>query len=349
MGVEEPVGARDALPAAERAAAVQVVVGKAAADQRRHRDLGQRRDQPAPPVVAQRVAALLRGELVPQPDAAQPEAERLMKPSSRMPPGTYQVPVRVGEALPRADRLEARRPQRGGLPLRDGQVGHAEHANGAGAPRLCGGPFDQVVDILALLVRPDRAGAFRGPGAAQVAVDDRVALRRPPGRVGRLPPGQRREPYPGRLPEHPVLHRHPVPGPASPRQVVLAIGVRRQQRGERALPRRQDDVDPQRGAVPHGHRQILEHGQRPGLGLVDVHRRPEQPRRPAQRVPHRPRPPPRLVRPGLAHPRGSSAHGPSLPAHAPGGSRIRPAFHRGPGPPVRPRQAGRSASLGGSA
>jgi len=339
MGVEELVSARDALPATERASAVQVVVGEAAADQGWNADLGECWDQGAPPVVAQRVAALLRGELVAQPHPAQCESERPDEAVLANAPRPHHVPVRVSESLPGGYRLEARRSQRRRLPLRDGKVGHAEHASGAGAPRLCGGPFDQVVDILALLVRPDRAGAFRSPGAAQVAVDDRVALPGPPGRVGRLPPGQRREPHPSRLPEHPVLNRHPVPSSAPPRQVVLAIGVRRQQRGERPVTGRQDDVDPERRAVPHGHRQIPQHCQRPGLWLVDVHRRPQQPRHPTQRVPRRTWPPPRLVRPGLAHPRGSSAHGPSFPARYPAAEAGPAGFRRGPRP-ARPPAKG---------
>src|SRR5207244_6469067 len=75
MGVEEPVGARDAFPPAERAAAMQVVVREAAADQRRHGDRVERGHQGLPPVVAQRVAALLLGELVAKPSHAQREAE----------------------------------------------------------------------------------------------------------------------------------------------------------------------------------------------------------------------------------------------------------------------------------
>src|SRR5487761_1083920 len=112
MGVQKPLGARNAFPSAERASAMQVVVGKAAADQRRNGDLGQRGHQGAPPVVAQRAAASLGGDAVPLPDATQPEApepdEAVLADAAR----AYQVPVRVGEALPRTDGLEARRMQR---------------------------------------------------------------------------------------------------------------------------------------------------------------------------------------------------------------------------------------------
>ncbi len=45
--------------------------------------------------------------------------------------------------------------------LLSGQVGHAQQANGAGAPRLCGGPPDQVTDILGFLIRQQKAVVTR--------------------------------------------------------------------------------------------------------------------------------------------------------------------------------------------
>jgi len=53
-GMQEPLSAGGAVPAAESAAAVQVVTGQAAVDQRGHGDSRQGRPQPARPLIAQR-------------------------------------------------------------------------------------------------------------------------------------------------------------------------------------------------------------------------------------------------------------------------------------------------------
>ena len=290
---------------------MQVVVGEAAADQRGHGDLLQVRRQGAPPVVAQRVPALLPDQLVALPDPPQAEApqpdEAVLTDAAR----AHQVPVGVGESFPGADRLQAGRLQCRRLPLRDGQVGHAEHADGAGAPRLRRGPLDQVVDILAFLIRQQAGRALRGAGAAQITVDHRVALGRPPGRVGCLPPGQGRKPHRGRLPQNPVLKRHPPAAAAPPRQVVLAVRVRRHQHREPPATRRQHDVHPQGRAVAHGHWKIPQHRQRTCRGLVHTHRWAQQPGQAAQRIPHRPRPVPRPVQPSHSRLRAHSVPFPS--------------------------------------
>src|SRR5262249_58408975 len=99
------------------------------------------------------------------PPPPQAEAPQPGEPGLADAARAHQVPVGVGESFPGADRLQARRLQRRGLPLRDSQVGHADHADRAGAPRLARGPLDQVVDILAFLIRQQAGRALRGSGA----------------------------------------------------------------------------------------------------------------------------------------------------------------------------------------
>ena len=112
------------------------------------------------------------------------------------------VAVVIPMALPRADRGEVRRLQRGGLPLVDGEIGDAEQPDLAVRPRLRAGPFDQLVVVLVLARLTRIEIARRLAAAARVGDHDHVAVRHPALGIGHLPAQESSGRFrPGRSPD----------------------------------------------------------------------------------------------------------------------------------------------------
>jgi hypothetical protein len=174
--------------------------------------------------------------------------------------------------------------QRGGLPLRDREVRDPDQANCAGAPRLCRRPLDEVVDVFALLIGQQRTHAVGATRPPQIAIHHREALRGPPGRIGRLPPGQTGEPDTRRLAQHPVLKRHRIAPLRPSRHVVLAVGMRAHQHRERTLAAGQVYVDPQHRPIVGRHRDVMPHNDRAGPRLVNVCGRTQEAAEPSERI-----------------------------------------------------------------
>src|ERR1700728_2556317 len=103
-----PLGRIDLFEAAHRPAAVQVVVGEAAADQRGHLDPGQVRHQRLPPLVAQWPLRILLVQRVFQPRSPQAVAPNLEEADLPYAARSRQVAVDIGPSLPWDDRLQVR-------------------------------------------------------------------------------------------------------------------------------------------------------------------------------------------------------------------------------------------------
>jgi hypothetical protein len=254
VGVEPALLRGDLLEGADRAAAVQVVVGEAAADQHRHLDLGEVRRPARPDLVAQRPGELLLAQVVAEAVALQPFRPHLDEAVLAHPAGEEEVAVGVGEALPGADRRQ-RRWVGGRRPvLAEGEIGDAVQTDLAGRPGLGAGPLDQVVVVLGLGGGEEVADPVGGAGPAQIAVDEDVAARHPVGRVGRLPAGPGGESHGLRHAEDPVLAGGLEAAAAlRRRQVVLAVRMRAHQHRVGPVAARAEDVYAQDRPVAHRH------------------------------------------------------------------------------------------------
>ena len=100
--------------------------------------------------------------------------------------------VHVAHALPRGDAGQMRRLLRGDVPLADGERGGTGHGDFAVAPRLLGRPLDEVVAVLTVLDAELVVIALGVADAADVDVDDGVAVVAPVRGVDRLELGHRR-------------------------------------------------------------------------------------------------------------------------------------------------------------
>jgi hypothetical protein len=277
---------------------VQVVVRKAAADQHRHPDRREIGHQGLPERVAQRVGVTHPEYVVGLPGvAAHPQRpdpdEAVLLDATRK----RQVPVNVGETLPWANGTQGRRPQCGGAVLADGEIGHPEHDDATIAPGLAGRPLHDVIDVLALLLREQLAGAIGTPTAAEVGVDHRESLRHPPGRVRGLPAGQRREGDRAWLTQHAISRGVGPSLAATRRQIVLAVRVGAHNHRMCDGAGRPEHVDPQHRSVAGGHRGVVicdDVGVRFGDGHRGCHDGPQA----GHCVARRARPPPRAVEGG---------------------------------------------------
>ena len=180
-----------------------------------------------------------------------------------------EISVGIREAFPRRYRLQTGWLQRRRLVLRHGEIGNTDHADVSARPRLGACPLDEIVDILALLVRHERANPAGRASATHVGVDHGIALPHPPHRVGRLPTGLARERNRHRLAHDAVLRTETPPEFRPFGKVVLAIRMRRQQHGERPIALGVGAVDVHAEHDPitdrHGDISVLDQvGRRPG-------------------------------------------------------------------------------------
>ena len=233
------------------------MIGEAAAHEDRHLDALEHRGQGFVPCVAfgprddlaAQVGLRARG------DPRQPvphDAEAVFANAA----GAREVTVQIAEPLPRADRSEVRRMQGRDFVLADGEVGNAEQTGASVRPRLRRCPLDQIVVILGLLVGEELAHALRRAAAAQIGVDDRVAVGHPERRVGCFPTRVLRDLDPARLKEHAVLR---IDAPMAARlggDAVLAVGMGRHDDRRRRAAGRAKDVDAQDRSVANGYRHV---------------------------------------------------------------------------------------------
>ena len=151
--VQPFVGRADAPETVEGSPGVQVVIGEAAADQRRYVDV---LDGPVlrcppfvefgpPPGLSDEPGRAVGGDS----DPGGKDGEKAVLPDAA---GPGAVTVEVGEALPGADRRQVRWASGRCGPLADRQVGDSGHPDATVAPRLHPGPFDQVMAVQALLL-----------------------------------------------------------------------------------------------------------------------------------------------------------------------------------------------------
>src|SRR4029077_895164 len=98
------------------------------------------------------MSTLLLHHVVREPGVFQRLGPLLDKAFLSNPAWVEQVPVGVGEPLPGAEGLRARRSQRCCFPLRHREIRHTEKTYCAGAPLLRTSPLDEVVDVLSLLI-----------------------------------------------------------------------------------------------------------------------------------------------------------------------------------------------------
>src|SRR5918994_2192165 len=87
------------------------------------------------------------------------------------------ISLPAGAPVGRRNALETRRIDDAHEPLRPAVIGLAVAADPAVAPRLPGAPFDDFVEILLLIAVQQVVHARRQAGAADVDMDDDVALR----------------------------------------------------------------------------------------------------------------------------------------------------------------------------
>ena len=163
--------------------------------------------------------------------------------------GLVEVVVAAGDE----DRLQVRRALGRGQHLHGPEVGDADHADVAVAPRLFGNPLDEVVRVLA---QRDAAGvvvadmlAAGVAGAAQVADDVDVVLLDDAGDVAGL--------------DAAVPHRAGAPlrrGGQGQRLQFLAVRAQRHQRRARLVLSALVGVRSEFDAVPHGDAEVLADG-----------------------------------------------------------------------------------------
>ena len=183
--------------------------------------------------------------------------------------GAFSVGVAV--ALPGIDGRQVRRLQCRHLPLHNGEIGDAGSADLAVAPGLHCRPFDQVVEIAAFILGPERGVSLGIPHAARVGRDVGVAVLGPVKRIGGFESGVLGNPF--------GLHTAVVL-----KALIAALGSRfsvggpGNQRGQRAGGIfGAVDVHVDFDAVAHGHRHVaLDHhavGDLPGVAQGSLEKR----------------------------------------------------------------------------
>ena len=160
--------------------------------------------------------------------------------------------VHVGHALPRGDAGQVGRLFGSDVPLADGERGGPGHSDPAVAPGLLGAPFDEVVAVLGILLAELLVVAARVADAADVHVDDGVAVGDPVFGVGGLELRGRRDGALG----HAGRVRDELVGSV----LVGALAVVRPGQDGRHLGGvvgGAEHVGVQDDAVAHGHRDVL--------------------------------------------------------------------------------------------
>src|SRR6185369_1902012 len=89
------------------------------------------------------------------------------------------VAVKIGSALPQADRGEMLRLQRRALPLVLGVIGNAVQPDLAIRPGLHAGPLDALCEVLRLAERPDVDHARGASGTTAVDANDDIIVWHP--------------------------------------------------------------------------------------------------------------------------------------------------------------------------
>ena len=190
VGVEPFLLRAGAAEGFERASGMQAVIGEAGADEDRDLYSVQRGSRCFVPPVAfgasDDFAAQCGADAgAAAGDGAPEDAEAVLADAA----GAGGVAVEVGQAFPGTDGGQVRGPSGGHFVLADGKIGDTVQADAAGGPGSGAGPGDEFLVVGGFGVGEEFGGAFGGAPAAQVGVDDGVAVRGPEGGVGRFPAG----------------------------------------------------------------------------------------------------------------------------------------------------------------
>ena len=233
-------------PRFQRAARMQALVGPAGHDIGRGLDRGQVHFLAFPIGIVKRVRLDVGVRVL---GAAQREAEIVgpARHEAGFPDsaviGEFAIPV--GKPLPRIDRDQVRRLQRGDEILDRREIGDARHPHLAIGPVERGEPFDAVEAILPFADAVMAQIAFGKPCSARIGEDDGIAVGAPEGGIGRLEGRETRNP--ARL--------HPRGGPQAAGKAMLAIGAPAEKDRQVCIRcvRRAIDVHEDADAVAHRH------------------------------------------------------------------------------------------------
>ncbi len=181
----------DSAESLERAAGVQALISPAGDDKGRRPYLLELRALGLPEGIVKRVLEGLASQVLDAGRAGPPVRDCPVppEPGVRNPAVPRELAVSVRAPLPRIDGSQMRRAQLRNTPLAGCEVGHAGGADFPTAPGLSAGPLDQIVEVCGILGRYERCIASGVPGAANICVNERIAVRHPVERVRPLERG----------------------------------------------------------------------------------------------------------------------------------------------------------------
>src|SRR6185312_9879294 len=242
-------------------------------DEGRHLDLLERRLLLAPITVDQRMALDVGKKILGHDEFLVPAALHAVLPPDRDEAGLGdaalgdEFAIKIADAFPRHDGFQMRRAQRRDAPLRHREIGDAGQRDATIAPALCGGPFDEIVVILGVLVAEHAGAAFGFMHAAYIGLHHGITGTHPIERIGGLETGVARdldiaEAHAGE--PHEEI-------PDSVGQLVLAVRRHRHHHRHAFALGRAEDIGAELRAVTHRHDDVALEADAGGAKLAVVH------------------------------------------------------------------------------